>query len=68
MSWKSKEKKPRNWHAVNAHFRRAGAMGNSKKAESAKECRKFKSSKNQIIFDEDEDYQGDGYNGSTQSK
>ena len=38
-----KIKKARNWHAVNAHFRRSGVMGDKspKKAESANKCRKF---------------------------
>jgi hypothetical protein len=29
----------RNWHAVNAHFRKAGAMKDRKKAADKKACR-----------------------------
>jgi len=36
---KTKTPKPRNWIAVGAHFRRAGAMKNRKKAANKKACR-----------------------------
>jgi len=38
-----KKVKIRNWHAVNAHFRRSGALeGNPSKKASKEECRKWK--------------------------
>jgi len=36
---KTNTPKPRNWLAVSAHFRRAGAMKNRKKAANKKACR-----------------------------
>lgn len=33
-------KQPRNWHAVNAHFRRSGSMGDGKKKAAREKCRK----------------------------
>jgi len=45
MSDKNKKKKPkmaRDWHAVNAHFRKAGNMGDERKEKSLKECRTWK--------------------------
>lgn len=68
---KPKVKKARDWHAVNAHFRRSGVMGHHhpKKGESAKECRRFKHSRS--WEDDYEDLEEDGYDDSatsTQSK
>lgn len=39
---KTKPKKTRNWLAVLAWFRQAGAMKDKKKEQSAKHCRKWK--------------------------
>lgn len=42
---KNKPKMPRDWHAVNAHFRKAGSMGDERKEKSRKECRTWKQNK-----------------------
>jgi len=39
MKNKSQRPKPRNWIAVAAHFRRAGAMKNKKKQANKRACR-----------------------------
>ncbi len=33
---------PRNWHAVNAHFRKAGSMKDGRKEASRNACRQWK--------------------------
>lgn len=45
MSSKNKQIKTRNWHAVNAWFRKAGAEKDKKKELNKKNCRINKSNK-----------------------
>jgi hypothetical protein len=42
MKVHTEKKMPRNWHAVNAHFRKGGAIQSEKKEESKRACRDFK--------------------------
>jgi hypothetical protein len=43
-----KMRKPRDLHAISAHFRKAGAISDGKKDLSRKECRTWKRSKEQL--------------------
>ena len=53
----------RNWHAINAHFRKAGNMGDEKKELSRNKCRGRKDKNNDEWLSFGEYYQGICKNG-----